>query len=112
MKTKIVAVDIDGVLTYDKGAPHFSSLTHSELEKWFSSRKPRTEIIKKINELYYKYYIIIYTSRSDFFRRATKVWLRVNGVKYNELIFNKVFYDFIIDDKSIILKGVNDEIQL
>ena len=73
---------------------------------------PSKKAINKINELYKKYNIIIFTARGMGrfngnlnkvkinLLPLTKKQLKLWGVKYNKLIMGKLSYDFIVDDKS------------
>ena len=88
-KKKVIAVDIDGILTLETtGIP-------------FSKRTPNLENIKYVNYLYNKQNLIyLYTSRYQRDRQITKSWLKFYKVKYHKLVLGKMKYDFLIDDKS------------
>jgi uncharacterized HAD superfamily protein len=101
-KRKIIAVDLDGTLTEKARFPEIYDITPRELGKIYSKVKPKNSIIKLINHLYDKGYIIyIFTSRNDLFQRQIKKWLAQNKIKYHYFITNKPFYDILIDDKAI-----------
>jgi hypothetical protein len=103
MKKKIVCIDIDGVICKTK-------------KNNYKSSKPINQAIKKIKKLKEKFYIKLFTAR--FMGRSnenkikaekkgyktTKLQLKKWGVEYDELIFGKPSYDYIIDDKSIFFK--------
>lgn len=105
---KILAFDLDDVICfrdkkYEKLGP-----------KKYNHCIPNNEIIKFINKLYNtkKYKITIYTARGMTQFRGdlikikkiigpiTKSSLDKWGLQYDELIFGKIHYDFLLDDKS------------
>lgn len=99
---KRIAVDLDGTLTLHGQFPDFHSQTMDELHKFYKTVKPNLEVIKKVNEMFDKGFIIyIYTSRYDMFQHQIKHWLQDNGIKHHYLICNKPYYDFIVDDKAV-----------
>ena len=73
--------------------------------------KPNKRLIKEINELYNSGdSIIIFTNRNSLEWRATTDWLKVNKVKYHQLIMNKPYYDVYIGDKSYNIKDYGKSI--
>ena len=78
--------------------------------------KPKKNVIKMINKLYKKNYIIIFTSRFmgrnnedakkaynqgyKFTFKQLKKW----GLKFNKLKFGKPSYDVFVDDKNFMYK--------
>lgn len=101
-KKKRVAVDMDGTLTKKARFPNIWDITPKQLLKEYEKVKPDKKMIKIVNQLYDKGYIIyIFTSRSNIFQRQTKKWLDKNKVKYHYIVVDKSYYDAIIDDKSI-----------
>tara|TARA_B100001093_G_scaffold192721_1_gene185247 strand:- start:6656 stop:7027 length:372 start_codon:yes stop_codon:yes gene_type:complete len=103
-RKKTICFDIDNVVCSTKNSKYRFS-------------KPKTLVIKKINELYnYGYTIIFFTSRfmgrtNNNAQKAhslgfqlTKNQLKKWGVKYHKLIMGKPSYDLIIDDLSIYFK--------
>jgi len=107
-RSKVVAVDLDGTLTEGAYIDNFWDITTLELGKHYLNAKPKIKIIKAVNSLYDKGYIIcLFTSRWDLYKPQTKEWLQKNGVKYHELWMNKPFYDFILDDKSVELNRID-----
>jgi uncharacterized HAD superfamily protein len=99
---KRIACDLDGTLTLKGKFPEIYNITPQELWKVYERVKPDVQMIKILNKLYKKGYVIyIFTSRSDLFQRQTKKWLDKNKVKYHHFIMNKPFYDLLIDDKAI-----------
>ena len=103
MKKKILCIDIDGVICNNTNG-------------FYNKAKPNIQAIKKINHLKKNYYIKIYTARfmgrtSENKSKAKFLGLKLTtdqlkkwGVKYDQLIFGKPSYDYIIDDKSIFFK--------
>ena len=100
MKNKIIAVDLDGTLNKDYQVPDIMNKTHKEISEFLFNSKPNIDMIKKINKLSENNYIYIFTTRSDLYKKITEKWLNIHNVKYNNIIFNKPFYDKLIDDKS------------
>tara|TARA_Y100001935_G_C17153528_1_gene431652 strand:+ start:470 stop:829 length:360 start_codon:yes stop_codon:yes gene_type:complete len=79
--------------------------------------KPNLKIIKIINTLYKKNIIILHTARymgrsKDNQKQATKRAKTVTlnqlkkwNVKYHKIFFGKPSYDYVIDDKSILVNS-------
>tara|TARA_E500000178_G_C16956601_1_gene723995 strand:+ start:430 stop:783 length:354 start_codon:yes stop_codon:yes gene_type:complete len=100
---KKICFDIDNVICKTKNSNYKKS-------------KPILLAIKKINQLYKKNYIILFTAR--FMGRTnnnvlkakkhgyslTKKQLKKWGVKYHQLIMGKPSYDLIVDDLAIYFK--------
>ena len=88
----IYAFDIDGTICTD---------TKGNYEKC----KPYNDVIKKINDLYKKHTILLFTARGtnsgrdlyDFTKDQVDSW----GVKYHNLILGKPHFDILIDDKAL-----------
>ena len=98
---KIICFDLDNVICTTKKNDYFRS-------------KPKKNIIKFINKLYYDGYIIkVFTSRymgrnKENISKAkkqgykfTKNQLKKWNLKYNKLIMGKPSYDLFIDDKAL-----------
>ena len=98
---KILCFDIDNVICKTIGSNYLNS-------------KSNSKVIKKINELYEKGFVIkIFTSRfmgrnKENINRAKKQGykftvqqLKFWGVKYHQLIFGKPSYDLFVDDKAL-----------
>jgi len=99
---KRVAFDMDGTLTLRGHFLDIWDLTPRQLLKEYEKVQPDLEMIKFVNMLYKKGYIIyIFTSRSNIYQRQTKKWLDKYKVKYHYFIMDKPYYDFLIDDKVI-----------
>jgi len=99
-----IAVDIDGVLTNTRKGFTWQKSTPEQIEKFYKGVKPNPCVITTVNKYYSMGYIIkIFTSRDEWFRGITEKWLKKNKVKYNALHMNKLYYDFIIDDKALML---------
>lgn len=95
--------DLDGVICLTKNSNYKQS-------------KPKKNVIKIINKLYEKNFILIYTARymgrsnnneklakkrdNQFTLSQLKKW----GLKFDELKIGKPSYDVIIDDKSFDFK--------
>ena len=93
MKPTEVYVDIDGTLTFE---------TEGYGEGVYANRSPRLDVIKFVNLLYAKGYIItLWSARHEEDREITMGWLSLYAVKYHKLVLDKPKYDILIDDKVI-----------
>jgi uncharacterized HAD superfamily protein len=83
-----IGIDIDGTIT-------------NETIGWnYEARTPVPDVIEKINQLYDQgHWISLHTSRLKRDRKVTEDWLKLNGVKYNEVIFEKPKYDIYVGDE-------------
>lgn len=89
----VIAIDIDGVLALNENEP-------------MSKRKPYNDLKKVMDKFVMRgYNVILYTSRDISRRVETKDWLDfhdfVIGEHYHDVVYNKLKYDCIIDNKSI-----------
>lgn len=104
MKKKLTfCFDIDNVICKTRNSDYKNS-------------KPILLAIKKINQLYKKNIIILFTARfmgrtnnnsvkaKKLGYKFTKKQLKKWGVKYHKLIMGKPSYDLLIDDLSIYFK--------
>lgn len=108
-KRKIIAIDIDGTLTADGYIKNVWKINLDELDDYYEKVEPNKEMINQVNRLYEKGFIIyIFSSRWDIFQHTTKHWLLKHGVKFHFLTMNKPYYDFLIDDKAINPKEVEE----
>lgn len=112
-KLKRIAFDLDETLC-------FKTEKFTGIETYYSC-EPIKKNIEKLNQLYANgKYIIIYTSRGmSLFNQdikeiekhlgpITRKNLRDWNVNYNELIFGKLEYDLLIDDKAINVKNLDN----
>ena len=102
MKKKL-CFDLDGVICTTK-------------KNFYKKSKPKKKVIKSINRLYEKNYIIIFTSRfkgrsNEKVNLAKKKGYKFTlsqlnkwGLKFHKLVFGKPSYDVIVDDKSFHFK--------
>ena len=89
----IIAVDIDGVLTFE---------TKEWGEEAYRSRTPRPKNIKRVKRLHDQgHKIILFTARHEEDKDVTLEWLSEHKVVYDEIIFNKLHYDFFVDDRAL-----------
>ncbi len=88
----IYAFDLDNTLCKTEGTDYKNST-------------PIQYRINRVNELYKKHTIIIFTGRGSVsginWRALTKKQLKEWGVKYHSLIMKKPAYDLFIDDHCI-----------
>jgi len=90
--SKVIAVDIDGVLTFE---------TEEWGEEVYMARTPRLKNIKRVKRLHDSgYRIILFTSRHEEDKNITLKWLSKHKVVYDEIIFGKPHYDFFVDDRA------------
>lgn len=107
-KRMVVAVDIDDTLcTRPK---HVESLGSPEKYEYC---EPIWDMIGKVNELAKTNTIVLYTSRGmtslggdpekidKTLREVTERKLREWGVNYDRLVFGKIHFDLLIDDKAL-----------
>lgn len=107
LKKKLICFDLDGVICKN------TKYKNSNLINYHKS-KSIPSAIKTINKLYENgHTIIIYTARGmtrykgnvslikKNLSRLTINSLKAWKIKYHKLIFGKIYYDYIIDDKSI-----------
>lgn len=88
----IICIDIDGTLTKD------CCWTPEDCLK----AEPRQEVIDKVNEIYLRHFIVIYTARRDELIPATIKWLRKHEIMFHAISNNKIPTDVgYVDDKSI-----------
>lgn len=81
----------------------------------YKNSKPNLKIIELINQLYKKNIIIIHTARymgrskdnqrkaSQRAKKITLSQLKKWNVKYHKIFFGKPSYDYVVDDKSILI---------
>lgn len=99
----LLVLDLDGTLCEQTAGG----------EAYWSAR-PRKDVIARVNSYYGKgWYITIHTARgmrtcnSDvveverLYRYGTKLWLDMNGVMYDKLIFGKPPGDIYVDDRGL-----------
>ena len=78
---KIMMIDIDGVVCEHVDNEHPEKMAIAA---------PYLESIAKINEWHeHGHYICFFTARTDQHRDMTEHWLKIHGVKHNQVIFNK-----------------------
>ena len=107
---KTFCFDIDGVICITKGNDYKNS-------------KPNKKVIKIINDLHKKNYVVLNTARfmgrtknnkkkaELLAKKITFTQLKKWKVNYHKIFFGKPSYDFVIDDKSIFLnQKLNKEI--
>ncbi len=89
-RKKILAIDIDETITKGYVEPAWN----------YEYKQPDIEAIKRVNKLYEKYIIVLFTGRDQVDEHITRKWLNANGVKFHSIIFGKPKYDYFIDDKA------------
>lgn len=95
---KVFSVDIDGVIGV---ATEVNDWSYANLQ----GHKVNREVIDKVNELFdIGHVIILHTGRGECNREFTEKWLRINGVKFHELVMDKPKCDFYVDDRAIVGK--------
>ena len=98
MSRHIINVDFDGTLTNE---------VCFEIDAVLSAT-PKKEVVDKVNELFVKHYIVIYTARQDHLIPASLEWLRRNNVRYHAFSNLKIPTDIgYLDDKSLKLDDIH-----
>jgi uncharacterized HAD superfamily protein len=103
MKKKTIVIDLDGTICTEE----------KTFEKFLAS--PNKNSVSVINDLFEKYFIIIYTARGWAEYNMTKKWLDNYGIKYDILMCGKPIYDYWIDDRAIKFEGweqINEQLNL
>ena len=102
----VIAIDIDGTI---------AEITTETGYSKYNNVKPKLEVIKKVNELWFskRFEIVLYTARGmastndnpqkadELYREITEKWLLENRVCYDRLEFGKKRYLWIIDDRAL-----------
>lgn len=114
-KQKVIAVDLDETLC--TGSKPYS---HLGIEK-YKYCVPIRENIEKINKLYDQgCRIVVYTSRGmgtlggdlgviyNTLYEPTKADLIRWGVRFHELVFGKIYFDVLVDDKVCNVKDIDN----
>ena len=86
---QVICVDLDGTLCNGEAWTEEDCLLAT----------PRTDIIEKVNALYQRNFIVLYTARRDFLIPASLEWLRKNNVRYHAWSNIKIPATKYIDDK-------------
>jgi len=90
-KAKVIHCDLDGTLCVGEAFTEQECL----------DAKPRLDVIKKINDMFHKKYIIIWTARRNDLIGASITWLNRHGVLYNAIDNKKGATDIYLDDKCL-----------
>lgn len=90
IERKIVLCDVDGTLC---------STTAWNIDDCMKA-KPILAHVEKLNRLYEKNFIIIYTARRDCLIEATIYWLKKHGIKFHAFSNNKIPGNIILDEDS------------
>jgi len=79
---KILLIDIDGTICED--------IKNEEGLERMENAKPFPDAIEWVNKKYDEgHYICFFTARTDRDKKVTEKWLKGQGIKYNQIIFNK-----------------------
>lgn len=91
---RIIAFDFDGTIT--KPGSYDSNIIEAN-----------PPVIEKLKSYYEDYlFIVIFTARPQSDHSMVSTWLKEHDVPYDSIVFNKIRYDVLFDDKAI---GPNDE---
>ena len=96
---KVIGVDCDLTLTLDTAWDPDEAL----------ACKPNWKVIERVNELYKRNWIIVYTARADNLIANTLVWLRRHGIKHHGICNEKRVFDFWIDDRAVNVKDFEEK---
>ena len=96
----VIAFDLDGTLTIDESKP----MIYREV------RKNIVDLMGRYKKL--GYVVIIYTSRDISRKAETLLWLNnmVPDACYDDIVFNKLKYDLMIDDKVINVNSLTEKV--
>lgn len=88
-----ICIDIDGVLC--------GSVFYSEDPDYMNRVKERgvDELIQYLRDNNFE--IILYTARLEEDREVTEKWLKINGIKYDELVCGKPSANIYLDDRAV-----------
>lgn len=102
--SKIIAVDLDHTLCIPKTGDTYQK---------YAMADPIEKMIDHVNRLYDQgHRIVLYTARrmlthdGDVSKviadvgQITEDWLTLHGVKYHEIVYGKIYFDVLIDDKG------------
>jgi hypothetical protein len=84
-------IDMDGTLS------NGVAMTKEEVLE----AEPVTEVANKVNELWLKHWIVIYTARRDDLVPATFEWLRRNNIRWHFFTNQKTPGGYYVDDKNL-----------
>ncbi|MBD3387777.1 MAG: hypothetical protein GF416_01900 [Candidatus Altiarchaeales archaeon] len=97
-----LAIDIDGVLTDFRKCRRCD---HGDLKKRrYMLCPPKERVVDHLRRLNGKYRIILHTARGEENREVTEKWLRLHGIPYDELVMDKPYALYYIDDRAIEFK--------
>ena len=95
---QIINIDLDGTLCNEV------CFTQDAILK----ATPKQDVIDKVNELYVRHYVVIYTARQDHLIPASLEWLRRNNVRYHAWSNLKIPTDIgYLDDKSLLISDID-----
>jgi len=101
-RRKRVCFDLDGIITMADIPIKWEDNSPSDYQELYAQAEPDKKIISFVNSLDpEKYEILLYTSRDIYFRDVTEKWLERHGVTYEHIVYNKLFFDVLIDDRSV-----------
>lgn len=103
----IIAYDLDDTLC----APNHSA---KDSETKYGKAEPIWKVIQHLRDNYNNgHTIVIYTARRMLTHKGnvsaieqdvgeiTRRWLSIHNVPYHQLVFGKMYYDVLIDDKAL-----------
>lgn len=104
---KVYAIDLDHTLC-------IPNENYKDSHNKYRLAKPIQSVIDRVNQLHDNgHEIVIYTARRMLTHSGdveaviadvgeiTKEWLEEYGVKYDRIVFGKIYYDEIWDDKAV-----------
>ena len=82
MAKKIFIIDIDGTICED--------IRNEEGHDRMAKAKPYLDVIKQINQWHDEgHFICFFTARTADDKTVTEAWLKQNGVKHDQILFDK-----------------------
>ncbi len=87
---QMMAVDIDGLLTHESDGIDYEC------------RTPREDTIERLRQLYDsgRYWVLLYTARSESDRVCTRAWLDRHDIRRHGLLMSKPPVHVYVDDRA------------
>ena len=116
----ILLVDLEGTITDFSHRLKYLKTNKEKFNNEFKNDEPDKDIIDFINSMYnnnYNINIVIISSRREFFRKDSELWLRKNNVIFDELVMQRdkdkrtqieYKFDYIKENKNKILLAIED----
>ncbi|UCG53521.1 MAG: hypothetical protein JSW58_08185 [Candidatus Latescibacterota bacterium] len=92
---KVLAYDIDGILTIE------SDTKHEDLPGTYTYRSPNPRTKAQIFRAFKQgWTVVFFTGRRENQRRITEDWLSMHGFHWHFLIMGKPYFTYFVDDRN------------